>query len=375
MRPLFGSGPCVKPYGFHWSSVSYPLVGRSHRSASGVHAVNSVIERLKQLLEIPQDYHVALVPASSTGAVEMGLWNFLGQRPVDVIVWDVFSQLWASTLQKQLHLETHIIQDELPHAFEQTHPEHDLVLTWCGTTSGLWVGPQSQWLPREGLVICDAASAVLTTILPWRSLDITAFSWQKAFGGEASTGILVLSPKAMAHLERYTPSWPIPRLLRLKTLDGDVLHGLFRGETINTISLFLIQEEQALLDFWLHHGGLSHAISKTDENYETLVRFVQSRPWLCFVVENPLYRARGPVLLRFGSWFSHLSVPEQWRVLHNLESEFINRNIAFDFLNHAHSFPALRLWCGPNVEPMEIMTFLSHLECWVIEKKFTRVLD
>lgn len=364
-RPFFSSGPCAKPVEWQLENLQSFLSGRSHRSTVALELIQNVGDRLKILLGIPESYSVGLVPGSATGAMEVALWNLLGPRPVDVFWWDVFSGLWAHDISEELKIPHRLFTDFPPDVFRHYNPIHDLVFTWCGTTHGLWVGQDHSWLPteREGLVMCDVTSAVMTTPLPWESLDVIGCSWQKGLGGEASTGILILSPRAVQRLKDYTPPWPIPRLLRLKN-EGNLLQGLFsRGESLNTLSLLCVQEASYLIDLWEKRGGLSTAINKCRHNYSLVEAWCQQQEWIEFLVPDPDHRAHGPVCLKItDSHFQGLSTSEQWRFLKVMDSFLRENKAGFDCLNHALCrVPSLRIWCGPTVEASDISALLPWL--------------
>jgi phosphoserine aminotransferase len=363
-RPFFSSGPCPKPVEWSVEGTSSFLGGRSHRSVPGLERIEKVIDGVKQLLEIPKDYRVLLTAGSATAAMEMALWNFLGPRPVDSLQWDVWSRVWTHDLVHELRVETHILEGPLPHVFSLGARDHDLVLTWCGTTHGMCVNHCDEWLlpSREGLVICDATSAVLTTHLPWDRLDVTAFSWQKGLGGEASLGVLVVSPKAMERLYSHTPSWPIPRLFRLKN-KGGVIEGVFRGEVINTCSLWIVEEALHLLDIWRDRGGLPAALKKTDENFSLIAHWCAHQEWIDFLEPYAPCRSRGPVCLKLTApHFEKMQVADQWSFLNKMGDFLSIHQAGFDLINHALSVPSLRLWCGPAVEREDIRRLLPWIE-------------
>jgi phosphoserine aminotransferase len=364
-RPFFSSGPCAKPHEWRLNDLESFLSGRSHRSSEAVDLIQGVSNRLKNLLGIPDSYSVGLVPGSATGAMEIALWNLLGPRTVDVFWWDVFSGLWAHDISQELKIPHRIFTDFPPDVLSHYNPAHDLVFAWCGTTHGLWAGQDHSWIPsqREGLIMCDITSAVMTTALPWEALDVIACSWQKGLGGEASTGILVLSPRAMQRLEETTPPWPIPRLLRLKN-NGTILQGLFsRGESLNTLSLLCIQEASYLIELWEKRGGLSQAIDKCHHNYTLVEAWCQQQEWVDFLVTDPMYRAHGPVCLRItDSQFQELSTSEQWIFLKLMDTFLRENKAGFDCLNHAQCrVPSLRIWCGPTVDAKDLSALLPWL--------------
>src|SRR5882757_218720 len=272
-RPFFSSGPCAKRPGWTPEALKGALVGRSHRSKPGKAKLKDAIERTKKLLGVPADYRLGIVPASDTGAVEMALWSLLGARPVDLFAWESFSEDWVTDTVKQLKLKDARVfkapYGELPD-LKQYNPAHDAVFVWNGTTSGVKV-PNGDWIPedREGLTICDATSAAFAMELPWDKLDVVTFSWQKVLGGEAAHGVLILSPRAVARLESYTPPWPLPKIFRM-TKGGKIVEGIFEGETINTPSMVAVEDYLDALGWAESLGGLKALIARADANTKVL---------------------------------------------------------------------------------------------------------
>lgn len=362
-RPFFCSGPCVKPSEWNLDHLQDFLMGRSHRSREGVALFQEIIEGLRNLLAIPSSYKIALTPGSATCALEMALWNFSGYRSTQVLLWDVFSRRWARTLRDHLRCPYQGIEGEVPNIFSSFSPEDDLIFTWSGTTHGVWVGPHHSFLERkeESLVLCDATSAVFTTDLPWHLLDATFFSWQKGLGGEASSGVLVLSPKALHRLKDYKPPWPIPRLFSL-TDNASLIEGLFRGEAINTPSMLLAQEQLFLLDLWQKKGGLSYAVKKTELNFSHVKSWCQKEEWIDFLVPYEPCRAQGPVVLKIvDKHFSSLPLSQQWYFVQKMEEFLAFHRAGFDCINHIQAVPGIRLWCGPTMENEDLEALFPWL--------------
>ena len=371
-RPFFSAGPCVKPKEWGLDCLKGALLNRSHRSPEGVARIDALTQSLRRLLEIPETYYVGLTPGSATGAIEMAMWNLLRpETPVDVLEWDIFSQLWGHAIEHELKLSVQRLRGPVPDVLSQLNPSHDCVLTWCGTTHGVWIGAQDEFLDRYqdggGLVIVDAASAVFTTTIPWEKLDAVTFSWQKGLGAEAGFGVIVLGPRALERITQYTPSWPMPRLLRLKDANG-LMPGIFRGEMINTCSMLLVEECAAVVEMWDRRGGLSAALIQTQRNVQALTHWVANRDWIDFFVPPGPWRAHGPVVLTITDpKFQALDSTKQWLFL-GLLGEFLHKNQAgFDVVNHARSFPSLRLWCGPAVECSDLVALFPWIDLGFIE--------
>src|SRR6201996_5640692 len=288
-RPFFSSGPCAKRPGWTAEALSKALVGRSHRSKPGKAKLKDAIERTRTLLGIPSDYRIGIVPASDTGAVEMALWSLLGARPVDCFAWESFGEDWVTDTVKQLKLKDARVMKapygELPD-LKQTNPAHDIVFLWNGTTSGVRV-PDGDWISdsREGLTICDATSAAFAMDLPWNKLDVVTFSWQKVLGGEAAHGMLILSPKAVARLESYSPPWPLPKIFRM-TKGGKVSLDIFEGATINTPSMLCVEDYLDALKWSASIGGLGGLKTRSNANLQALAEWVDKTAWVEFLAES-----------------------------------------------------------------------------------------
>src|SRR6201991_3739858 len=299
-RPFFSSGPCAKRPGWSAEALKGALVGRSHRSKPGKAKLKDAIDRTKTLLGLPADYRLGIVPASDTGAVEMALWSLLGPRPVDLFAWESFSEDWVTDAVKQLKLkDTRTLKagyGELPD-LNQYDPSHDAVFVWNGTTSGAKV-PNGDWIPanREGLTICDATSAAFAMDLPWDKLDVVTFSWQKVLGGEAAHGILILSPRAVARLESYTPPWPLPKIFRM-TKGGKLVEGIFEGETINTPSMVAVEDYLNALSWAENVGGLKGLIARSNSNLAVLDAWTKICGWAGFLAKDAKIRSNTSVCI------------------------------------------------------------------------------
>src|SRR5579859_3337169 len=299
-RPFFSSGPCAKRPGWTPEALGGALVGRSHRSKPGKAKLKQAIDRTRALLGIPADYRIGIVPASDTGAVEMAMWSMLGPKPVDAFAWESFGEDWVTDVVKQLKLkDARVLKaayGEIPD-LGAADPQHDIVFLWNGTTSGVRV-PDGDWIAkdREGITICDATSAAFAMDLPWDKLDVTTFSWQKALGGEAAHGMLVLSPRAVARLESYTPAWPVPKIFRL-TKGGKIVDGIFEGETINTPSMLAVEDYLDALTWAEGVGGLKGLIARSNANLKALEDWVAKTPWAGFLAQDAAIRSNTSVCI------------------------------------------------------------------------------
>ncbi len=354
-NPNFSSGPCSKRPGYSVGNLDLSTLGRSHRSSLGKAALQKAIDDTAELLNLPSGYRVGIVPASDTGAVEMALWSLLGARPVDVCSWESFGAGWHSDITKQLQLEVnHLSADYglLPD-LSQTNPEHDIVFTWNGTTSGVKVD-NGDWIDdnRQGLTICDATSAVFAMELPWEKLDVVTFSWQKVLGGEGAHGMLILSPRAVERLESYTPAWPLPKIFRL-TKAGKLIEGIFKGATINTPSMLCVADYQDALNWIRQLGGVGEAISISQNNLKAVERFVDSHDWIQFLAEDPAIRSNTSVCLTLD-----LQEAEVKALVKLLDQE----GVAYDIGAYRDAPAGLRLWCGATVSTADVETLLPWLE-------------
>ncbi|WP_421862441.1 phosphoserine transaminase [Motiliproteus sp.] len=354
-NPNFSSGPCSKRPGYSVAQLDTATLGRSHRSSLGKAALQKAIDDTADLLGLPEGYRVGIVPASDTGAVEMALWSLLGARPIDVCSWESFGAGWHGDITKQLKLEVnHISADygQLPD-LSQTNPDHDIVFTWNGTTSGVKVD-SADWISddRQGLTICDATSAVFAMEMPWEKLDVVTFSWQKVLGGEGAHGMLILSPRAVERLESYTPAWPLPKIFRL-TKGGKLIEGIFKGATINTPSMLAVADYQDALDWVREIGGVSAAIEISNASLKAIESFVDSRDWIQFLAENPAQRSNTSVCLTLD-----LSDDEVKALVKLLDAE----GVAYDIGAYRDAPAGLRLWCGATVNTADIEALLPWLE-------------
>src|SRR6187200_826376 len=288
--PHFSSGPCAKRPGWSLQNLTDAVLGRSHRAKAGKSRLKRAIDLTREVLEVPADYRIGIVPASDTGAVEMALWSLLGARPVTMLAWESFGEGWVSDVSKELKLKNVTVlkagYGELPD-LAKVDPASDVVFTWNGTTSGVRV-PDADWIAadRAGLTICDATSAAFAQQLDWAKLDVVTFSWQKALGGEGAHGVLILSPRAVARLESYSPPWPMPKLFRM-TKGGKVNLEIFEGATINTPSMLCVEDYLDALSWAQRIGGLAELKRRADANLAVLEAWTQRAPWAAFLAEDP----------------------------------------------------------------------------------------
>ncbi len=363
-NPRFSSGPCAKPPTFTLQSLADAPLGRSHRAAIGKARLKEAIETTREILEIPAEYKIGIVPASDTGAVEMALWNLLGARPVEMLAWESFGAGWVTDVVKQLKLDARVHTADYGQIVDlaQVDFDRDVVFTWNGTTSGVRV-PDGSAIPadRDGLIICDATSAAFAVDLPWDKLDVTTFSWQKVLGGEAAHGMLILSPRAVARLESYTPPWPLPKIFRL-TKGGKLIEGIFEGATINTPSMLAVEDYLQALDWAKSVGGLKGLIARADTNSAVLETFVTENDWIDFLAEDPATRSNTSVCLKFTDTRIRDGAAFAKAVAKRLENE----GVAYDIGAYRDAPPGLRIWCGGTVETADLEALMPWL-AWAFE--------
>jgi phosphoserine aminotransferase len=364
--PNFSSGPCPKRPGWSLEVLSDALIGRSHRSKPGRAKLKEIITRSKALLGIPEDYLCGIVPASDTGAVELALWSLLGERGVDILAWESFGESWVTDLQKQLKLSDCRVHradyGQLPD-LSQVDCDHDVIFTWNGTTSGVKV-PNSEWISenRQGLVIADATSAVFAMEIPWTRLDVVTWSWQKAMGGEAAHGMLVLSPRAVERLETYTPAWPLPKIFRL-TKKGKVDRAIFEGDTINTPSMLCAEDALDGLKWAEKLGGLSALIGRSESNLAAIASWVSRSDWADFLAVDPTTRSNTSVCLKIiDPWFVALSESEQAQKIKELVQLLDKEGVAYDIASYRDAPSGLRIWAGATVERTDLEALLPWLD-------------
>src|SRR3989454_6170712 len=352
--PHCSSGPCAKRPGWSLSALTDAALGRSHRSKVGKAKLKRAIELTREVLEVPPDYRIGIVPASDTGAVEMALWSMLGARPVTMLAWESFGEGWVSDVTKELKLTNVTVlrgaYGELP-GLAKVDPASDVVFTWNGTTSGVRV-PNADWIAadRQGLAICDATSAAFAQPLDWAKLDVVTYSWQKALGGEAAHGMLILSPRAVARLESYTPPWPLPKIFRM-TKGGKLNAGIFEGETINTPSMLCVEDYLDALAWAKSIGGLKCLIARADANARAIADWTGRTAWVDFLAKDPRTRSNTSVCLKVVDPAGAAPPPDpQTAVVKNMAAVLEKEGVAYDIASHRDAPPGLRIWCGSTLE-------------------------
>jgi phosphoserine aminotransferase len=369
--PHFSSGPCAKRPGWSLSGLTDAVLGRSHRSKVGKAKLKLAIDLTREVLQVPAEYRIGIVPGSDTGAVEMALWSLLGALPVTMLAWESFGEGWIGDVAKELKLKNVTVlkaaYGDLPD-LSKVDPGADVVFTWNGTTSGVRV-PGCDWIAadRRGLSICDATSACFAQVLDWPKLDVVTFSWQKALGGEAAHGMLILSPRAVQRLESYTPPWPLPKVFRL-TKGGKLNQGIFEGETINTPSMLCVEDYLDALKWAKSIGGLSALISRADANARVIADWVSRTPWIEFLAQRPAIRSNTSVCLKVvDPVVSKLPVDGQAAFVKSVAAALEKEGIAYDIEAYRDAPPGLRIWCGSTVEQADVEALTPWLE-WAFAK-------
>ena len=364
-RPEFSSGPCAKRPGWNPQNLSNAVLGRSHRSKIGKARLKEAIDRTREVLQVPDDFLIGIVPGSDTGAVEMALWSMLGARPVQLLAFESFGKDWVTDVTKQLKIEAEVLDapyGKLPD-LTKVRKDADLVFTWNGTTSGVRV-PNADFIAadREGITICDATSAAFAQDLDWAKLDVVTFSWQKALGGEAAHGVLILSPRAVARLESYTPAWPMPKLFRM-TKGGKVTLDLFEGATINTPSMLAVEDAVDALKWAASIGGFTEMKRRADANLGVLDAWVAKTDWVDFLAESADIRSNTSVCLKVvDPRVAGLSADAQADFAKKLASLLEKEGVALDVGGYRDAPPGLRIWCGATVETSDLDALTPWLD-------------
>ena len=359
-NPRFSSGPCAKIPGFSLDMLADAPLGRSHRATVGKAKLKEAIDLTREILGVPADYRIGIVPASDTGAVEMALWSLLGARPVEMLAWESFGEGWVTDVVKQLKLDATV--RKAPYGeivdFASVDFNKDVVFTWNGTTSGVRL-PNADVIPadREGLTICDATSAAFAMEMDWTKLDVTTFSWQKVLGGEGGHGVLILSPRAVERLETYTPAWPLPKIFRL-TSKGKISEGIFVGETINTPSMLCVEDYLVALKWAQTIGGLKGLIGRSEANADEVKTFIADKDWIANLAVDPATASCTSVCVKFTDPRITDGAAFAKAVAKRLEKE----GVALDAGAYRDAPPGLRIWCGATVEQADVRALMPWVE-------------
>ncbi|WP_375460037.1 phosphoserine transaminase [uncultured Enterovirga sp.] len=376
----FSSGPCAKRPGWTPEALKDAALGRSHRAKLGKGKLKLAIDLTREVLRVPAEYRIGIVPASDTGAVEMALWSMLGARPVDMLAWESFGEGWVTDVAKQLKLQdARVVKADygaLPDLSSVDTKTRDVVFTWNGTTSGVRV-PDAEWIAadREGLTICDATSAAFSQRLDWPKLDLVTYSWQKALGGEAAHGMLILSPRAVERLESYVPAWPLPKIFRM-TKGGKLIEGIFEGETINTPSMLCVEDYLDALHWAKREGGLDGLVARSDRNAKTILDWVARTPWVANLARDPATASNTSVCLvvtdpEVTAGGKDAVAAFAKGVAATLERE----GVAFDIGSYRDAPPGLRIWCGATVEASDLEALTLWLDWAYGQEKAKRVAE
>jgi len=364
--PHFSSGPCAKRPGWNPQALSGALLGRSHRSKPGRAKLKRAIDLTRDVLQVPADYRIGIVPASDTGAVELAPWSLLGARPVTMLAWESFGEGWVNDVARELKLKDVTVlradYGELPD-LSAVDPASDIVFTWNGTTSGVRLA-NADWIAadRKGLAICDATSAAFAQPLEWNKLDAVTFSWQKALGGEAAHGMLILSPRAVARLESYTPPWPLPKIFRI-TKGGKLMEGVFQGETVNTPSMLCVEDYLDTLEWAKSVGGLKALRARADANAKVIADWVERTPWIDFLARDPRLRSNTSVCLKIvDPAVTRLTAEAQAAFVKGIAAALDKEGIAYDIDSYRDAPLGLRIWCGSTVEKSDLEALTPWLD-------------
>ena len=365
-NPRFSSGPCAKPPVYDLTKLASAPLGRSHRAAPGKAKLLEAIETTREILGVPADYKIGIVPASDTGAYEMAMWTMLGERPAEMVAWESFGAGWVTDAVKQLKIEHTVHTADYGQIVNMAslNYDNDVCFTWNGTTSGVRV-PNGDVIPadRKGLTLCDATSAAFAMELPWDKLDVTTFSWQKVLGGEAAHGMLILSPRAVERLESYTPAWPLPKIFRL-TKGGKLIDGIFKGETINTPSMLCVEDYLLALDWAKSVGGLQGLIDRANSNTAAITRFVETHDWIEFLAVDPATRSNTSVCLKFNDD----RIADGAAFAKAIAKRLSDEDVALDVGAYRDAPAGLRIWCGGTVETSDIEAMLPWIS-WAFEEE------
>ncbi len=370
-NPCFSSGPCAKRPGYSLQNLKDAPLGRSHRAKAGKVKLKRAIDLTREILGVPANYLIGIVPASDTGAVEMALWSLLGARGVDMLSWESFGEGWVTDVVKQLKLkDARVLKAGYGDIADlaAVNFDNDVVFTWNGTTSGVKV-PNGDWIKddRKGLTICDATSAAFAQPLDWAKLDVVTYSWQKVLGGEAAHGMLILGPRAVERLESYAPAWPLPKIFRL-TNNGKLIKGIFEGDTINTPSMLCVEDYIDALEWAQTIGGLNGLMSRANANLKAIADWVARTPWVDFLATNEAIRSNTSVCLKIvDPAITALPAEGQAAFVKKIPALLEAEKIAYDIDGYRDAPPGLRIWCGATVETADVAA-LTHWLDWAFAK-------
>ncbi len=366
LNPNFSSGPCAKRPGWNLQNLNDAVLGRSHRSKPGKEKLAQAISLTRDLLQVPDDYRIGIVPGSDTGAFEMAMWSMMGARGLDILGWESFGGDWINDAVKQLKLEdVRVMKSDYGQLPDLSAVDftRDVAFTWNGTTSGVCV-ENADWIARdrEGLTFCDATSAAFAMNLEWDKLDVVTYSWQKVLGGEGAHGMLILSPRAVERLETYTPAWPMPKVFRL-TKGGKLIEGIFKGETINTPSLLAVEDYLDALQWGLGLGGLSAMIGRVQDNFSVIDQWVQETSWVEFLCATPENRSTTSVCLTFSAAeVTSLDSDAQAGFAKKIVSLLDKEGVAYDIGAYRDAPVGLRIWAGATVEASDLKALMPWLD-------------
>ena len=367
-NPNFSSGPCAKRPGWKIGNLINANTGRSHRSGEAKSKLKLVIDKSKKLLNLPDDYVLAIMPGSDTGALEASLWSLLGERGVDILAWENFGKDWIQDVVKQLQISKLNVHDVNYGQFPdvtKVNFKNDVIFTWNGTTSGVKV-PNADWIPdyREGLTICDATSAIFAMPINYKKCDVLTWSWQKVLGGEAAHGMLAMSPRALNRLESFKPTWPIPKVFRIAN-NNKIIKGVFEGSTINTPSMICVEDALDGLNWAENNGGLNFLLETSMKSFNLIYEWIQNNNWVTFLSENQdrEYLSNTGITFKIcENWYLSKSEDEQRSIVKQICKLLSDENVAFDINGYAKAPPSFRVWAGGTVEPNNIKLLLPWLE-------------
>ena len=374
-NPNFSSGPCAKRPGWKIENLINANTGRSHRSGEAKLKLKLVIDKSKEMLNLPNDYVVGILPGSDTGALEASLWSLLGLKGVDILAWENFGKDWIKDVLNQLQLSNLNIHDvnygDFPD-LTKVNFKNDVIFTWNGTTSGVKI-PDSNWIPddREGLTICDATSAIFAMPIDYSKCDVLTWSWQKVLGGEAAHGMIAMSPRALYRLEEYSPKWPIPKLFRIAD-NNKIIKGIFEGSTINTPSMICVEDALDGLNWAKENGGLEFLLETSKKSFDIIYNWIENNDWVTFLSNNKSKEYLSNTSITFKiceDWYLSKNEDDQKLIVKQICKILSEENIAYDINGYAKAPPSFRVWGGGTVEPDNIKLLLPWIEWAYIKVK------